>query len=464
VKLCTVFAVLLLTLPAFAQTDPGPRGGTPDVGGPLPSVSANNPFTILNFFINAEQRFQDLGSVKGTIIGASDDGLGPRYNSLGCARCHAQPVSGGSSPSVNPQIADATAQGATNVIPSFVLPSGPVREARFIYFTDASGNPITTQPNGGVMPLYTIAGRSDASGCTSTYIQQPNFANAVAKNNVVFRIPTPLFGLGLVENIDDSALQTVLTQHYTGPYYVGGTFNRSPNDGTISRFGWKAQNKSLELFAGEAYNVEQGVSNELFPQERPSPEENRDQGPGLAAQCRVNATPEDHTNFNVPAEDTPSDTVMFALFMRLLKAPDQNMGNPATNPNFSRVLNGSVVFMDIGCNSCHRESFTTSPSSITPDLSSKGVRLFSDLEIHHMGTGLADNVQQGNAGGDQFRTAPLWGVGKRIHFLHDGRTSNIVSAITAHQSTGSDANPVMLNWAALTVAQKQDVVYFLRSL
>lgn len=123
---------------------------------------------------------------------------------------------------------------------------------------DASGNPITSQPNGQVMPLFTIAGRVDASTCTTTYIQQPNFANAGAKNNVVFRIPTPLFGLGLVENIDDSRLQTVLVQHYAGPYYVGGSFNRAA-DGTISRFGWKASVKSLELFAGAAYNIEQGV-------------------------------------------------------------------------------------------------------------------------------------------------------------------------------------------------------------
>jgi hypothetical protein len=250
VKLCRLLAVLLLAVPAVAQVvvDPGPRGGTADVGGPLASVAANNPITILDFFLNAQDRFQEVGSVSGTIVGADDPGLGPRFNALGCARCHAAPVVGGSSPATNPQVTDGKAQGATNVIPTFITATGPVREARFIYFTDASGNPITSQPNGGVMPLFTIAGRTDSGSCTTAFIQQPNFANAQTKNNVVFRIPTPLFGLGLVENIDDSALQQVLTQHYSGPYYVGGTFNRSPNDGTISRFGWKAQNKSLELF------------------------------------------------------------------------------------------------------------------------------------------------------------------------------------------------------------------------
>jgi CxxC motif-containing protein (DUF1111 family) len=461
VRLRRLLAVLFLALPAFSQVDPGPRGGTADAGGPLPSVAANNPITILDFFNNGKEEFEAINSVFGTIPGAPDPGLGPRYNALGCVRCHAHPVVGGTSPATNPQVADATAQGATNTVPSFITATGPVREVRFKYFTDAAGNPITTQPNGGVMPLYTIAGRSDASTCTTTYIQQPNFAVAVAKNNVSFRIPTPLFGLGLIENIDEGTLQRGIGG---SPYPVGGTFNRSPNDGTISRFGWKAQNKSLELFAGEAYNVEQGVSNELFPQERPSPEENRDGGNGLDPRCLLNPTPEDHTNFNVPADETPSDTVLFAIFMRLLAPPVQNLGNPVTNPNFSRALNGQTIFIDIGCGSCHREKFLTGQSSITPDLGNQNARLFSDLQLHRMGTGLADNIQQGNAGGDQFRTAPLWGLGKRRFFLHDGRTSNLITAITAHQSTGSDANPVILNYNALSVSDKQDLIYFLRSL
>jgi CxxC motif-containing protein (DUF1111 family) len=457
VRLCRLLAVLLLVFPANATVvDPGPRGGAPAAGGAVESVNADEPATILDFWTTGRERFQEVDAVA--------DGLGPRYNALSCASCHAHPEVGGSSPSVNPQVAAATADGATNTVPSFITSSGPVREARFIYFTDGSGNPITTEPNGGVMPLYTIAGRSDAGTCTTTYIQQPDFASAVTNDNVSFRIPTPLFGLGLVENIDDSALQVVLEQHYTGPYYVGGTFNRSPNDGTISRFGWKAQNKSLERFSGEAYNVEQGVTNELFTQERPSPEENRDRGPGLAQQCRLNATPEDHTNFFVAREETPSDAVSFALFMRLLAAPVEDPGTPVTNPNYSRVLSGETVFIDIGCNSCHHTSFTTEPSDITADLGSTGARLFSDLEIHHMGSGLADKIVQGNAGDDQFRTAPLWGLGQRLFFLHDGRATTLMDAITAHQSTGSDANPVILNYNALSDTSKQDLIYYLRSL
>lgn len=145
-------------------------------------------------------------------------------------------------------------------MPAFITPNGPVREARFIQNSNRT-------PDGGVHGLYTIAGRVDATGCN---LAQPDFASALASNNVIFRIPTPLFGLGLVQATPDATLRANLaaTQNARAALRIGGVFNTSGNDGTITRFGWKAQNKSLLMFAGEAYNVEQGVSNEVFPNER----------------------------------------------------------------------------------------------------------------------------------------------------------------------------------------------------
>jgi CxxC motif-containing protein (DUF1111 family) len=92
------------------------------------------------------------------------------------------------------------------------------------------------------------------------------------------------------------------------------------------------------------------------------------------------------------------------------------------------------------------------------------VNAFSDIEIHHMGSTLADNVSQGNAGGDQFRTAPLWGLGQRIFLLHDGRTTNLLAAIEAHEGNGSEANFVEQNFNNLTPALQQQILDFLRSL
>jgi CxxC motif-containing protein (DUF1111 family) len=92
------------------------------------------------------------------------------------------------------------------------------------------------------------------------------------------------------------------------------------------------------------------------------------------------------------------------------------------------------------------------------------VNLYSDLMVHHMGQGLADGITQGAAGPDEFRTAPLWGLGERVFFLHDGRTRDLVAAIQAHDSQGSEANTVIQRFNSLSVGQQQDVLNFLRSL
>jgi CxxC motif-containing protein (DUF1111 family) len=420
--------------------------------------------TILNFFNDAKDRFQEIDSVTGSLAGEAGKGLGPRFNSRSCAACHAQPAVGGTGPALNPQVGDATAHSAQNSVPSFITTTGPVREARFIFFTN-NGVPNQNAPNGGVEDLYTITGRVDAGPCN---IGQPDFAGNLANNNVIFRIPTPVFGAGLMENIADETLLVNQQNAFNNNQGITGTFNHNGNDGTISRFGWKAQNKSLELFAGEAYNVEQGVTNEIFTQERPLPGEDggiiggHSSTNGLPANCRGNATPEDHTNFNQTAIGTLSDLAQFAMFMRLLAPPTPSTTVPG---GATSINNGRALFTSIGCAICHTPSLTTVASTFTPGLSNATANLFSDLEIHHMGTTLADNVSQGGAGGDQFRTAPLWGAGQRIFFLHDGRTKDIKAAILAHNASGSEANgPSFTFFTNLSPGQQQDILNFLRSL
>ena len=210
----------------------------------------------------------------------------------------------------------------------------------------------------------------------------------------------------------------------------------SGNDGTVTRFGWKAQNKSLLVFAAEAYNVEQGVTNVAFMTER---EENAD--------CGYKASPEDADN------DVPE----FAAFMRFLSPP-----TPAMMASTS-AASGGKLFKAIGCAFCHTPSLTTGNAYVEA-LRYKPVNLFSDLALHNMGEGLADEVAQGDAGPAEFRTAPLWGVGQRIFFLHDGRANNLLTAISAHSSSGSEANAVVGMFDALPPSQKQDILNFLRSL
>jgi CxxC motif-containing protein (DUF1111 family) len=434
--------------PAAAQTastsnapsvfDPGVRGGPAGAGGPLPGLNA----TEKAFFTAAQEVFEEVDSVSGTIAGEDGVGLGPRFNLNSCAGCHAFPAVGGTSPQTNPQIAVATLDGAKNTIPSFLSLNGPVREARFVKNPDGT-------PDGGVHALFVITGRSDAPGCN---IAQPNFAAAVAQNNVIFRIPTPVFGLGLVENTPDNGLRATAAglAGLRSGLGISGTFNTSGNDGTITRFGWKAQNKSLLIFAGEAYNVEQGVTNEAFGNERETD-----------PNCQFNGLPEDHTNLAPdvgasPASSFSSDVVNFAAFMRLSAAP-----TPAPPTQFT--TRGGQVFLNIGCQGCHAVSQTTAKSVFTGQ-SNVTFQPFSDFELHNMGTGLADGVSQGAANGQQFRSAPLWGIGQRIFFLHDGRTNNLIAAIEAHASSGSEANAVIKAFNFLAPSDQQALLFFLRAL
>ncbi len=478
-----LLGVLAMAATAVAQTDPGPRGSPAGAGGPFPTLNASEQA----FFSSAKDRFKEIDSVSGGVAGEAGVGLGPAFNTNSCAACHAQPDVGGTSPhpslgigtghANNPEVAMASLDrvpGGNQTVPSFVTATGPVREARFIVNPDGS-------LDGSVHDLYTIAGRVDAPGCN---LAQPNFAQQQQNGNVIFRIPTPVFGLGLIENVPDLALQANLSLGASLKQSLGilGRFNTNGNDGTITRFGWKAQNKSLLIFAGEAYNVEQGVANEVFPNERSAV-------PG----CVFNATPEDSTNITVsgtptsPASAFSSDTVNFAAFMRLSAPPTPNP--LASGYNTSQARGSALFGVDtnspgIGCVLCHTRTLHTANSPFT-GMGNTNFSPFTDVALHHMSFGLADFVNQGGAGFDEFRTAPLWGVGQRIFFLHDGRAGptngGLLTAILQHDSTSpfcspgqrfdgfgiacvSEATQVTERFEALSVSDKQAILDFLRTL
>ena len=227
----------------------------------------------------------------------------------------------------------------------------------------------------------------------------------------------------------------------------------------ITRFGWKAQNKSLLVFAGEAYNVEQGVSNEAFGNER-----------AAAAGCIYNGSPEDATRMvndsggpTGTEAEMSSDLVNFAAFMRL-SAP------PTPGPQTTSTANGANLFNSVGCALCHTSTLTTGMAK-SAAMSNVTYHPYSDFALHHMGARLSDGINQGAAGPDQFRTAPLWGLGQRLFFLHDGRTADLMQVIQAHASTdcnrqscGSEANSVVRRFNSLNRSQMQDLLNFLRSL
>src|SRR5258707_12366588 len=372
------------SLPFMAQ-DPGVRGGAAGGGGAIAGLSK----TETAFFFAGQGAFQEVDGVP--------EGLGPRMNLDSCAGCHAQPAVGGTSPFVNPQVAFAGKDGGTDFVPSFIAANGPVREARFVLNPDGT-------PDGGVHDLFTITGRTGATGCT---LAQPDFATQLANRNVIFRIPPPTFGAGLIEQIPDAASAPNQGSNASQKQALGikgrpnfhvagrtirGMTNNNGNDGTIARFGWKAQNKSLLLFSGEAYNVEMGITNELFQTER---EEN--------PACQFAAVPNDVTNTDAT---TPTEVISaiekFAFFMRFLDAPQPSPDSPG---GATSIANGRQKFSEIGCALCHTPSFTTGNSTVAA-LNNKPVNLFSDLLIHDMGYGVADGVSQGPAGPEDVTRGP----------------------------------------------------------
>src|SRR6266446_1791366 len=179
--------------PSSAARDPGVRGGAAGAGAPIAGLTK----TELAFFSAGKDDFAEEEEVA--------DGLGPTMNLGSCGGCHLHPALGGTSPPVNPQIAFANKKGAANTVPSFIRLNGPVREVRFVRNPDGT-------PDGGVHDIFTIVGRSDNPyGCA---IQQPNFS--AYPNNLVFRIPTPTFGLGLIESITDTTIRNNLASDPLG--------------------------------------------------------------------------------------------------------------------------------------------------------------------------------------------------------------------------------------------------------
>jgi|RhiMetdeSRZDD1v2_1073273.scaffolds.fasta_scaffold250994_2 CxxC motif-containing protein (DUF1111 family) len=334
-----------------------------------------------------------------------EDGLGPVFNGKSCAECHAVPSVGGSEPNV-----------------------GVARETRigrlFNKVFDPLDGSVSVNRGGGLLQQRAI----NLPGCHLKGEVVPPEATFVS-----LRISTPLFGAGLIEAILDA---TILANQSNGgrPNYV---FNPDTGGTELGRFGWKAQVATLHQFAGDAYLNEMGITNPSFPHE------NLPQGEPIPSGCDTVADP----------EDDGSGVTAFTNFMRFLAPAPRR-------PVTVQVQLGEQVFSQIGCASCHVPTMTTGPNSVAA-LSNQRVNLFSDLLLHAMGAGLADGIEQGRAKGDEFRTAPLWGLSRRDRFMHDGGSNTIEKAILRH---GGEAQNARDRFGGLSPADHDALLAFLDSL
>jgi len=194
-------------------------------------------------------------------------------------------------------------------------------------------------------------------------------------------------------------------------------------DGRVGRFGWKAQTSTLVEFMGEAFRDEIGVTNPVAPRD-------------LIEGCGASTVR--------PEMDAAPLTALVAFL---------NTIDPPVPTAACVALPGRAVFTTVGCANCHKPSYTVPGSNnvLAP-------QLYSDLLLHDMGSGLADGFEQGSATGAEFRTAPLWRVSDRVHFLHDGRATTILDAILLH---GGQASSAVGAFNALSAADRQALLAFL---
>ena len=272
-----------------------------------------------------------------------------------------------------------------------------------------------------------------------------------------FRMPPPVFGVGLMESIPE---QTVLANEdiddsdgdgisgranwVMAPGYVSAAYVGGGPGAVLGRFSRKAQVSSLLQQVAEAYHGDMGITSDFLPQENPHP-----QAGSVAAGDRV-ADPE------IPAS-TVLETVMY---VRLLQPPQRGAVD-------AEVEKGEGLFTAANCGTCHIPTLRTGPNVI-PQLSEKDAHLYSDLLLHDMGSGLADNRPDGLADGTEWRTAPLWGtrlvedfLGGEAFYLHDGRASTLHDAVMEH---GGESQAARDAYASMTASDQAALIAFLKSL
>lgn len=362
-----------------------------EFGDPLANLDAAN---LAAFQIGVEE-FLSVETVAG--------GLGPIFNNTSCAACHFVGAIGGAS---NEKVT-RFGQRINDEFDGFESAGGTLLQAMAI---------------------------------------DPAVAEVVPKEAtiVVQRVPTPVFGAGLIEAIDDETIKTNALRRK--PEGVRGRVaivtDAVSGEPRIGRFGWKAQHATLLAFAGAAYRDEMGVTNRFFPQES-APNGNT----ALAAQFDTVADLEDA----IEPDTGLADVDHLANFMRFLAPP------PQLRPSADAVAGGKV-FEEVACAACHTPMLLTGASTV-PALAYQQVPLFSDLLLHDMGS-LADGIAQDGAKGHEIRTAPLWGIRARTTFLHDGRASNLRDAINQHAGEASRSRAL---FAALGPAEQQQLIVYLNT-
>lgn len=339
------------------------------------------------------------------------DGLGPLYIRSSCNACHRQAGRG----------------------------PGVVTRLRQV---DADGNTVPGQPElpyGNVVRPLTTGGATPLSSPDSTDIVES------------FRAGIPVMGRGWMEAVTDAEILRVEAEQALRTDGISGhvnhvTYKSQPNSDTrfhayqpgetlIGRFGLKARQPSLDDFAADALQGDMGLTSPLRPTEVPNPDGRLD-------------------DMRDGVDLTLDQVNHIADYVRLIRIPGR--GEPDAK--------GAALFESTNCGVCHVANLATRADYPIPQLAGVTAHVYTDLLVHDMGPTLADGIVDGEAGGSEWRTAPLIGVRFLNAFLHDGRAATVDEAIRLHGAEGSEAKPSVDAYLALSDDDRRALLDFVSSL
>ncbi|RON43104.1 di-heme oxidoreductase family protein [Pseudomonas frederiksbergensis] len=469
-RLCTLFMALGLSAcddaPRFTKAEPGEArsGGSATVRktdqNAFSLPSANLPPSRRVDFSVGNSFFRSPWVIAPSTTTARD-GLGPLFNTNACQNCHIKDGRG------HPPTPDAN--NAVSMLVRLSIPDAPAY-AKVIEHIGVVPEPVYggqlqdmsvpgVAPEGKVRVDYTPVPVRFKDGTEvelrkpTLQITQLGYGPMHPDTRFSARVAPPMIGLGLLEAIPDEAILANAEAQAKDKNGIAGRPNRVWDDAqqktVLGRFGWKAGQPNLNQQNVHAFSGDMGLTTSLRPFDDCT-----------EAQTACKQAP----NGNGPnGEPEVSDNIL-----RLVLFYSRNLAVPARRDvSAPQVLAGKNLFFQAGCQSCHTPKYTTAANAAEPELANQVIRPYSDLLLHDMGDGLADNRTEFQASGRDWRTPPLWGIGLtqavsgHTQFLHDGRARNLLEAVLWHGGEASAAQQQVLSFNA---EQRAALLAFLNSL
>lgn len=399
----------------------------------------------------------------------SSDGLGPLFNSRSCQSCHFKDGRG------HPPTANHPNDTAESMFLRLSIPPETAEQKKLL--AENRVNSIDEPTYGGQLQDFAIQGHDSEGRMHITYedvpvtlgdgstvaLRKPTYSITDLKYGPLHpktmlspRIAPPMIGLGLLEAVPETQIRANADPDDKDGDDISGRTNEvwsiERQHPMLGRFGWKAGVPTIREQSAGAFSGDIGISTSIVP--KPA-------GDCTQAQAFCRNAPDGNTEGDGGFEVGPTLFDLVTFYSQNLAVPKRrNIDGP-------NVKKGKAIFHELGCPSCHTPSLTTGKVEGQPHLSNQRIWPYTDMLLHDMGEGLADNRPEGVANGQEWRTSPLWGIGLtetvsgHTFFLHDGRARNLEEAILWH---GGEAQAARDGYAALPQADREALISFVESL